>query len=41
MHRGRAVLAIHCVLAGLEWQPGRPLNSFVSRLMAMVLALSP
>ena len=29
MNRGRAVLALGSVLAGLEWQRGRPLNSVV------------
>lgn len=29
MHRGRAALAKDCVLAGLEWQRGRPLNRVV------------
>jgi hypothetical protein len=29
MHRGRAVLAMDCVLAGAEWQHSRPLNSVV------------
>ena len=29
MHRGRAVLATNCALAGLEMQRGRPLNSIV------------
>jgi len=28
-HRGRTVLAMDCVLAGAEWQHGRPLNWFV------------
>lgn len=31
MHRGRAALAKDCVLAGLESQRGRPLNSIVTR----------
>jgi hypothetical protein len=35
MHRGRAVLAIDCVLAGLEWQRGRPLNSIVRHALEM------
>ena len=30
MHRGRTVLAMDCVLAGAEWQHGRPLNEIVS-----------
>jgi hypothetical protein len=29
-HRGRAVLAMDCVLAGVETHRGRPLNSIVS-----------
>ena len=28
-HRGRTALAMDCVLAGTETQPGRPLNSIV------------
>src|SRR5688500_4199691 len=28
-HRGRTVLAMDCVLAGAEWQHGRPLNEIV------------
>jgi hypothetical protein len=28
-HRGRTVLAMNCVLAGVESHQGRPLNSIV------------
>ena len=40
MHRGRAVLAIDCVLAGLELQRGRPLNSIVRCHVRATFALT-
>ena len=33
IHRRRAVLAMGCALAGLEWRRGPPLNSFVNSPM--------